>query len=448
MARGTIVSCSYREISNSILLLGQIMSTTKKIKVVVIGAGFGGIACAKKLAKNENVHVTLVDRRNHHLFQPLLYQVATANLAAPQIARSVRSIFKKQENVTVLYDLATDFDLDGKVLKLSSGNELSYDYLVMATGAQTSFFGNDQWAEHVHQMKTLSGAFGIRKQVLRNIELAENTDDAEQKKLLSTVAIVGGGPTGVELSGAFADLIKSQMKDSFENFDPAQLRIVLIEGMPNVLGMFDEDQSKYTQQHLEKIGVEVLTNAMVSEIEPNKLTLKDGKSIEASTIIWTAGVQATELTKKLGGELTRGGLVMVNEHLQLPSHDSVYVIGDTAAVKNGERFVPGVAPAAVQGGEYAASAILDKELGRKVTEPFSYKDKGKMAIIGKFAAIVDINGLKFNGFFGWMAWLVIHLLFLLDVRAMVGVSGAWYWAFVRNMPGARIFTSSAEEKTE
>ncbi len=424
------------------------MSATKKINVVVIGAGFGGIACVKKLAKNENVHVTLVDRRNHHLFQPLLYQVATANLPAPQIARPIRSIFKSQENVTVLYDLATDFDLDGKIVKLENGVDLSYDYLVMATGAQTSFFGQDQWAEHVHQMKTLSGAFNIRKKVLRNLELAENSSNEEEKQFLATVAIVGGGPTGVELAGAFADLIKDQMKNSFKNFDPATLRIVLIEGMPNVLGVFDEDQSQYTQKHLEKIGVEVMTNAMVSNIEPNKLTLKDGSTIDASTIIWTAGVQATPLTKKLGAELTRGGLVIVNEKLQLPSHENVFIIGDTAAAKNGEGFVPGVAPAAVQGGEYACDTILDKELGRRVTEPFSYKDKGKMAIIGKYAAIVDVNGLKFNGFFGWLVWLVIHLLFLIDVRSMVSVTGAWYWAFVRNLPGARIFTSSAEEKLD
>jgi len=424
------------------------MSATKKINVVVIGAGFGGIACVKKLAKNENVHVTLVDRRNHHLFQPLLYQVATANMPAPQIARPIRSIFKHQENVTVLYDLATDFDLDGKIVKLDNGADLSYDYLVMATGAQTSFFGQDQWAEHVHQMKTLSGAFNIRKKVLRNLELAENSTNEEEKQFLATVAIVGAGPTGVELAGAFADLIKDQMKNSFKNFDPATLRIVLIEGMSNVLGVFDEDQSQYTQKHLEKIGVEVMTNAMVSNIEPNKLTLKDGSTIDASTIIWTAGIQATPLTKKLGAELTRGGLVIVNEKLQLPSHENVFVIGDTAAAKDGEGFVPGVAPAAVQGGEYACDAILDKELGRRVTQPFSYKDKGKMAIIGKYAAIVDVNGLKFNGLFGWLVWLIIHLLFLIDVRSMVSVTGAWYWAFVRNLPGARIFTSSAEEKLD
>ncbi len=422
------------------------MSATEKINVVVIGAGFGGIACAKKLAKNENVHVTLVDRRNHHLFQPLLYQVATANLAAPHIARSVRSIFDKTENVTVLFDHAQDFDLDGKKVLLEKGGALAYDYLVMATGAQTSFFGNDHWAPYVFQMKSLAGAFGIREQVLKNIELAENSDDPKEKELLSTIAIVGGGPTGVELSGAFADLIKAQMKDSYENFDPSTLRIVLIEGMPNLLGMFDEDQSNYTKAHLEKIGVEVLTNAMVSNIEPNKLTLKDGETIEASTIIWTAGVQATPLTQKLGAELTRGGLVIVNDQLQLPSHENVFVIGDTAAIAYGERFVPGVAPAAVQGGEYAADFILDKELGRKVPTAFEYNDKGKMAIIGKFAAIVDVKGLKFNGFVGWLVWLLIHLLFLIDVRNMVSITGAWYWAFIRNKPFARIFAAAADDK--
>jgi len=423
------------------------MNDSKKINVVVIGAGFGGIACVKKLAKDENVHVTLVDRRNHHLFQPLLYQVATATLAAPQIARSVRSIFRKNDNVDVLYDLATDFDLDQKLVKFENGPDLSYDYLVVATGAQTSFFGNDQWADHVFQLKTLSGAFHIRKQVLRNIELAETAPEAEQD-ILSTIAIVGGGPTGVELAGAFADLIKNQMKRSFTNFDPSKLRIVLIEGMANVLGVFDEDQSQYAQKHLEKIGVEVRTNAMVSNIEPNKVTLKDGETIDAGTIIWTAGVQATPLTQKLGGELTRGGLVIVNDNLQLPGHEDVFIIGDTAAIKYGERFVPGVAPAAVQGGEYVSNHILSTENGTRVPSPFSYYDKGKMAIIGQFSAIVDVNGFKLKGLAGWAVWLLIHVLFLIDYRSQVSVLGSWFWSYLRAMPGARVFTSSAEETVQ
>ncbi len=421
------------------------MNETKTINVVVIGAGFGGLACVKKLAKDNKVNVILVDRRNHHLFQPLLYQVATASLAAPHIARSVRSLFKDQENVSVMYDLAVDFDLNNKTVKMENGADLTYDYMVIATGAQTSFFGNDQWAEHVHQLKTLSGAFNIRKQVLRNIEIAE-TAPPEEQELLSTIVIVGGGPTGVELSGAFADLVKRQMKTSFSNFKPENLRIVLVEGMKNILGVFDEDQSQYAKKHLESIGVEVRTEAMVSNIEKNKVTLKDGEVIEAGTIIWTAGVQATPLTQKIDAERTRGGLVHVTNNLNLEKYPEVFIIGDTAAVDNGEgKFVPGVAPAAVQGGEYVASHILDTENGTKVPEPFKYTDKGKMAIIGQHSAIVDVNGLKFQGFVGWVIWLLIHVLFLVDFRSMVGVMGAWFWAYVRNLPGARIFTSSAEE---
>jgi len=426
------------------------MSKTKEIHVVVIGAGFGGIACAKKLAENEHVKVSLVDRRNHHLFQPLIYQVASGQLAPPHVARSIRSIFEKYENVNVLYDLATDFDLDNNILKVQNGDELEFDYLVMATGAQTSFFGNDQWAEHVEQLKTLEGALAIREKILKNIELAELSNDLEERKRLGTVAIVGAGPTGVELSGAFADLIKRQMRTSFKNFNPEEeFRVILIEGMDRVLGPFDEDQSAYTQKYLEKIGVEVLTNSFVSDISPNKVQLKDGTTYDAGTIIWTAGVQATALTKKLpDAELTRGGLVIVNEKLQLPSHENVFIIGDTAAVKDGEKFVPGVAPAAVQGGEYAAKVILNTEYDKKEVKPFEYWDKGKMAVIGQFAAIIDVKGVKFYGFIGWLGWLFIHLLFLIDIRNMISVLGAWFWAYVRNQPGTRIFASSAEKKVE
>lgn len=416
--------------------------------VVVIGAGFGGIATVKRLLKKDDIRITVVERRNHHLFQPLLYQVATTTLTAPEIARSVRSIFADEERVTVIYDSVIDFNLPDKKVILDSGNELSYDYVVLATGARTSFFGNNHWREHTHQLKSLSGAFNIRRDVLRNIELAERCDKVCQNET-GTVVIVGGGPTGVELAGAFADLIRRSMgrNRNFKNFKPDQQRIILVEGMKNVLGVFDEDQSIYAKKKLESLGVEVRTEAMVENIEPNLVTLKGGEQIKAGTIIWTAGVEATPLTQKLGVELTRGGLVITTDKLNIKDHPEFFVIGDTAAVAKPEGgFVPGVAPAATQGGEYAANCILGEIQGPPVDKPFSYHDKGKMAIIGKGSAIVDINGIKAHGFIGWLLWLFVHVILLIDFRSKLSVLASWVWSYCSDSPGSRVFTTSSEEK--
>ena len=414
--------------------------------VVIIGAGFGGLTCAKKLAKKKNVRITLLDRQNHHLFQPLLYQVATATLSSPDIARSIRGIFSNKTNVEINYDEAKRISIEDKKVHLLSGKEIAYDSLVLATGARSSFFGNDHWRKHVHQLKALNDAVGIRRHVLRNLEFAEQAKGKEQRTL-STVVIVGGGPTGVELAGAFSDLIKRNMKRNFRHFDTSQQRIILIEAQDYLLGAFDEKHSEYTEARLTKLGVEVQTNTMVSDISEDLVTLANGKTIEATTIIWTAGVEAAPINHTLGVELTRSGLVKVNPDLTIPDHPSAFVIGDAAAVlqKNGDP-VPGVAPAAAQGGKHVARTLIKyKFKGKEEYPAFRYRDKGQMAIIGKWSAVVQVKKWKVKGWFAWMIWLFIHVLFLVDFRSKIGVMFNWFWAYIFNIQGSRVFTNPSSK---
>lgn len=410
--------------------------------VVIVGAGFGGLACARKLAGKAGIRVTLVDRRNHHLFQPLLYQVATFTLAAPDISRSIRAIFDQAENVTIRYDEVESVHLEARVLGMKSGESLTYDHLVLATGARSSFFGNDAWAEHVFQLKSLSDAFEIRKRVLGNLELAERADLATQA-VLGTVVIIGGGPTGVELAGAFSDLIQRTMRRSFRSYDTRKQRIVLIEARDRLLGVFTPSQADYACRRLEKLGVTVRLETAVSGITRGQVTLSSGEVIEAGAIIWTAGVEATPLTRKLGVELTRTGLVKTRDDLSLPGYPDAFAIGDTAAVEQKDgRLVPGVAPAAAQEGEYVARRILGL---RAASGPFVYRDKGSMAIIGRNSAVVDVSGKRVNGTLAWLIWLFVHVVFLATFRSKLGVLLAWFWAYTHDAPGSRVFTSASSE---
>lgn len=410
--------------------------------MVIIGAGFGGLACARKLARKAAVKVTLIDRRNHHLFQPLLYQVATSTLTAPEIARSTRSLFSKKDRIDVIYDQVDDFDLEGKTLVLNSGQSISYDALVVATGMKTSYFGKNQWAEYVFELKALSDAFAIRKRVLRNLEILDRGGDSEILGL-STVVIVGGGPTGVELAGAFSDLIKRSIAKNFRKTDIRKQRIILLEGMDRLLMPYHEKQSEYTKEILEKSGVEVRTGCIVQDIAKNIVSLKGGETIDSACIIWAAGVEATGLTKKLGVELNKKGQVMVAPDLTIPGHPDAYVIGDAAYVEEFDGTpVPGVSPAAMQEGAYVAKRILSPQ---QKSAAFEYIDKGKMAIVGKGSAVVDVRGWRVNGFFGWLIWLFVHLVFLVDFRSKAGVLVSWFWAYVRNKPGSRVFTDASDE---
>ncbi|MEO0447558.1 MAG: NAD(P)/FAD-dependent oxidoreductase [Verrucomicrobiota bacterium] len=416
--------------------------------VVIIGGGFAGLACARKLASREAFRVTLLDRHNHHLFQPLLYQVATTTLTAPDIARSLRSLFATEKRVDVLYDEAESIHLAEKEISLASGSSLAYDALVIAAGARTTFFGNDQWASHVHQLKTLRDAMNIRRDVLRNLEYADQSS-ASTRELHSTVIIVGGGPTGVELAGAFCDLVKRNMKRNFRSFDPMEQRIILLEGMDRLLGAFSDELADYTKEHLTSLGVDVRTNALVEDIQHQQVTLKNGEVLRGATIIWTAGVEANPITRNLEPkiDLTRGGLVLVEPDLSIPGYPSAFVVGDAAAVKQPDgSWVPGVAPAATQGGEHVAEIISTMSLEEtREHAPFRYKDKGQMAIISKGSAVVEIQDWKAKGWLGWNLWLFVHLLFLVDFRSKFAVLASWFWAYIKNVPGTRVFTESSSE---
>ncbi|MBK1791468.1 NAD(P)/FAD-dependent oxidoreductase [Persicirhabdus sediminis] len=417
--------------------------------IIIIGAGFGGMTCAKKLGNKEGVRVTIVDRKNHHLFQPLLYQVATSTLAAPDISRSIRSIFDKYNNIDVVYDHIERVDLAGKVLHASSGLSLSYDYLVVATGVKTSFFGKAEWEKHVYCLKSLDDAFSIREKLLRSLEVADRGTEPQNIAKLSTTVIIGGGPTGVELAGAFSDLVKRTMKRGFKNYDTSQQRIILIEAQDQLLGAFPRDQAEYAVERLEQRGVEVKLNSMVSHIDEGIVELKSGEIIEAGVIIWGAGVEATPITKTLGVSLNRAGLVEVEKDLSIPGNPEAFVIGDAAAVKQANgKLVPGQAPAAMQEGGFVATIIKNELVSGIGKRPdFDYFDKGFMAIVGKNSAVVNFRDvLKVKGFLAWMMWLFIHIMFLTNFRSRIGVLISWCFSYLADKPGARVVTAASDDE--
>lgn len=426
-------------------------SPTAARKILIIGGGFAGLECALKLSHDERYSITLVDRTNHHLFQPLLYQVATASLAAPDIARSIRQILADSKNVTVLMDEILDIKPGDKEAIGSSGTIYSYDYLLLAAGARTGYFGNDAWAEHSLGLKSLADAQNIRRKVLSNLERAELTTDAEERKRLMTVAIVGGGPTGVELAGAFADLVHRSLKSNFRRIDTSKLRIILIEGSEHILEAYDHDQSIYARQRLEKLGVEVRNNTRVTNVREGALDFKDGSVLEASAIIWAAGIAANPLTTALGVPLDRGGRVTPNPDLSLPGHPDIFVAGDLVSMKDMEgKIVPGVAPAAVQMGAHVAKVINEElrlERGRfaqtkhDLRPNFRYHDKGMMAIIGKNYAVVKSGKMRLQGFIAWLAWLFIHIAFLVGFRNKLSVLLGWAYSYIVNNPEARIIVN-------
>ncbi|MCH7225236.1 NAD(P)/FAD-dependent oxidoreductase [Haloferula sp. A504] len=418
-------------------------------RVLILGGGFAGLSCARKLANDKRFGVTLIDRTNHHLFQPLLYQVATASLAAPDIARSLRQILEKASNVTAFMDEIDAIDTGAKTATGKSGRQYEWDYLVLATGAQTSFFGNDDWERNTLGLKTLEEAQRIRRTVLSNLEQAELTGDPAERRRLMTVAIVGGGPTGVELSGAFADLVHRSMRSEFRQIDTSTLRIILIEGSSRILEAYDEDQSEYARVRLKSLGVDVWTGRRVCGVEHEKLVFTDGRTLEASAIIWAAGVQASPLTRQFDVEpADRGGRLEPLPDLSLPGHPDVFVVGDLVRMKDIDGVpVPGVAPAAVQMGDHVAK-VLKEELRLEKTRfadrkhelrpGFRYRDKGLMAIIGKNHAVVKSGKLRLRGYAAWMAWLLVHILFLIGFRNKLAVLLSWAFAYLRNSPGARI----------
>jgi NADH dehydrogenase len=418
------------------------MAGNQTFHVVVLGAGFGGLEFCKHF-RRPNARITLVDRTNHHLFQPLLYQVATAGLSATEIAQPVRAIFSDRPDVTVLLDKVVDFDLANKKVLLEE-NKLDYDYLVLALGSCTGYFGHPEWEQFAPGLKTLDDALRIRSRVLLGFEKAENEKEASQREKLLTIVIVGGGPTGVELAGAFAELTRTVLRRDFRRIDPSQAKIILIEGAPNVLSFLPPDLAQSATRQLEQLGAHVRTSVRVKDIRDGEVELENGEIIRAGTILWTAGVSAVPLTKKLGVELDKAGRVKVNPDLSVPGLPGVFAVGDMAILlqENGKP-VPGVSPAAMQEGRHVATIVedeIDLGPGRSPRPPFKYWDKGTMATIGRSKAVAEVGRFKFSGLLAWLTWLFVHLIFLVGFRNKIAVLMQWAYSYFAYKRSARIIT--------
>jgi NADH:ubiquinone reductase (H+-translocating) len=415
-------------------------------RVVIIGAGFAGINAARALG-NFPVRVTLIDRKNYHLFQPLLYQVALAVLSPGEIASPARGILRKFQNVEVLMDEALGFDLERRCVKLKETQEIGYDYLVIAAGATHSYFGHDEWAELAPGLKTSEDATEIRRRVLLAFELAERETAVHGMTAPLNFVVVGGGPTGVELAGAISDITRHVLSVEFRAIDPSRARVTLLEGGPRVLAAYTPDLSEKAEKQLRDLGVEVYTNAMVTQLSPGKVTFKnkDGgfETINSVVTLWGAGVKASHLGKALGVETDRTGRVLVDEYANVSGHHDVFVIGDLAAFKQGDGYLAGVAPVAIQMGKYVAAAIK-RDVEKLPRKRFHYLDKGTMATIGRSKAIAQIGKLHLSGFLAWAAWLFVHILFLIGFRNRLAVLAEWMWAYFTFQRGARLITGSQE----
>jgi NADH dehydrogenase len=410
-------------------------------KVVIIGGGFGGLNVAKKL-KAAAVQITVLDRRNHHLFQPLLYQVAAAALNPSDIAMPIRRILRRQKNTEVLLGEATAIDTERRTVRLEHG-EVPYDYLIVATGATHSYFGHDQWARFAPGLKTIEDALLIRRRVLLAYEMAEREQDPEIQRRWLNFLIVGAGPTGVELAGALAEISRQTLEMDFRRIDPASARIVLLELAPRVLPTYPEDLSEAAKRQLLKLGVEVRTHAQVTAIDAEGAVI-GSERIPASTVIWAAGVAASPLARSLGAPLDRAGRVVVEPDLSVPGHPEIFVIGDLAAARSGGKPVPGIAPAAIQEGKHTAENIIGEMRGI-ARVPFHYRDKGSIATIGRAAAVADLGRLKFTGFFAWLTWLVVHIFFLIGFRNRLLVLIEWAWSYLTTERGALLITGLPSE---
>jgi len=404
--------------------------------VVIIGAGFGGLTCAQSL-KRAPVRVTVVDRTNHHTFQPLLYQVAMAGLSPADIAAPIRSVLRKQKNATVLLDEAVDINFTDQVVSLRD-SKLKYDYLVLATGGRTSYFGHDEWEIFAPGLKDLDDAVEIRRRVLLAFEAAEKETDPERRRELMTFVVVGGGPTGVELAGAIAELARFVLDRDFRTIHPKEAEILLLEAGPKILPTFAPDLSESAQRQLAHLGVTVRVGAAVTNIDEHGVYLGDEK-IKAATVIWGAGVRATALTSRLGAPLDRAGRVLINRDLTVPGRHNVFAIGDMTYLEQDGKPLPGVSPLAMQMGRCVARNIKNDLAGKPYKE-FRYFDKGSMATIGRKAAIAEIGKLHLSGFLAWMAWLMVHIFFLIGFRNRFAVLFNWAWSYFTYQRGARLIT--------
>ena len=398
--------------------------------VVIVGAGFGGLAAAQAL-KGAAVDVTVVDKRNHHLFQPLLYQVATAGLSPADIAAPIRGILAKQRNARVMLDRVEGVDSAGRRVLLGSGAALAYDWLILATGARHSYFGRDDWAAHAPGLKTIEDATAVRRKVLLALERAEGETDKARRQALLTFVVIGGGPTGVEMAGAIAELARKSVSSDFRSITPHCSRVILIEGGPRLLAAFPESLSAKAKSAIEALGVEVRLDARVTAIGADHVQVGD-EIVPAFTAVWAAGVEASPAARWLDATSDRAGRVMVAEDLSVPGHDRVFAVGDTAALP---KPLPGVAPVAKQQGRYVASLIMGRRPG-----PFRYRDYGNLATIGRRAAVIDFGRLRLSGFLAWLLWSVAHIWFLVGFRSRIVVGLSWVWNYLTFARSARLIT--------
>jgi NADH dehydrogenase len=416
---------------------------SERPKVVLIGGGFGGLWAAGAL-KNMPVDVTLIDRKNHHVFQPLLYQVATAVLSPGEVAQPIRRILHNAKNIEVILGEVVDFDVPGNAVILGDGSRVQYDYLIVAAGARHSYFGHDEWEKCAPGLKTVEDAVEMRRRILLAFELAEREAYLDKTMKPLTFVVVGGGPTGVELAGAIGDIARQALKNDFKAIDTTKSKVILFEGADRVLGTYPPDLSESAKRQLESIGVEVRLNSFVTDIESGRVKVGD-EWIDCDVVLWATGVAASPLGKQLGVATDKAGRVFVNKDLSIPNAKNVFVIGDMASLKmeNGEP-VPGLGPAAQQMGTRAAKNIL-ADLKGKPRENFVYFDKGTMATIGRSKAIADIRGWKFSGLIAWFMWLFLHIVLLIGFRNRLAVLVDWAWAYLTRERSARLITGDAEE---
>ena len=412
--------------------------------VVIVGGGFAGLWATRALA-SAPVRITLIDRHNHHLFQPLLYQVATAGLSAPDIAAPLRHILRKQANVEVRLAEVAAIAPQEKHVVLADGTTIAYDALLLATGATHAYFGHDEWARHAPGLKTLDDALQLRRHLLLAFERAEAETDPGKRAAWLSFAIVGGGPTGVELAGTLAEIARHTLKNEFRRIDPSQARVRLVEAGPRVLASFPDTLSEKARRQLERLGVEVVTGTPVSDITDEGYRLGD-TFVPAKTVVWAAGVAASPLARTLGVSLDRAGRVPVKPDLSVAGHPDIFVAGDLAAVTSDGRPVPGVAPAAKQMGRHVAQVLRARLDGRASPGDFRYQDYGNLATIGRMAAVVDFGRLKFSGLLAWWFWLTAHVFFLIGFRNRLVVLLNWCWAYWSYQRGARIILGKDEDQ--
>jgi NADH dehydrogenase len=406
--------------------------------VVVVGGGFGGLYAARSLARQQ-LRVVLIDRLNYHLFQPLLYQVATAALSPGDIAEPLRAILRKYSNVHVLLGDVSTVDTTERCVKLSDGAEIGYDYLVLATGARHSYFDHPEWEPMAPGLKSLADALEMRRRIFLAFELAEREPDDLRRRALLTFVVIGGGPTGVELAGAIAEIARHTVSKDFRAFDPRDARVILLEGGPRILGTYPADLSARAEQSLERLGAEVRTGAIATDVTASEVRVGD-EVIPTHTTLWAAGVASSPLGRQLGVAVDRSGRVPVLPDLTVPGHSEIYVVGDLASFKKSDGSqLPGIAPVAIQAGTHAARNIV-RDISRQPREPFRYFDRGTMATIGRAAAVADLRGVHLSGFLAWMAWLVVHIFFLIGFENRTLVLVQWAWSYLSYERGARLIT--------